>query len=359
MDETANLSLAYIAPQQAQKFITHNEALRDLDTLVQLSVLDRDLATPPGSPSAGDRYLVATSPTGAWSGQAGRIAAWQDGGWLFYDPRAGWRAWVADEAALLVFDGTGWAPATPVNPAPMLGVLTTADATNRLAVKSDAALFANDDVTPGSGDMRIVVSKAAAARTASLTYQDDFSGRAEMGLTGDDAFHVKVSPDGSTWYEGLTVGGTGGVEFPSIATTAGAANAVLDSASNNALLRSTSSLRFKTAIEPVDPARSHALLAAEPIWYRSTAPADEPGWSYYGFGAEPVAAIDPRMVQWGFGESDYEKVTTAGGRTERRLRPNARKTPQAVAYDRFVVHHHVLLNELFRRVEALEARETK
>ena len=68
MDETANLSLAYIAPQQAQKFITHNEALRDLDTLVQLSVLDRDLATPPGSPSAGDRYLVATSPTGAWSG---------------------------------------------------------------------------------------------------------------------------------------------------------------------------------------------------------------------------------------------------------------------------------------------------
>ena len=65
------------------------------------------------------------------------------------------------------------------------------------------------------------------------------------------------------------------------------------------------------------------------------------------------------MVQWGFGESDYEKVTTAGGRTERRLRPGARKTPQAVAYDRFVVHHHVLLNELFRRVEALEARETK
>ena len=29
---------------------------------------DRDLATPPGSPAAGDGYLVAAAPTGAWTG---------------------------------------------------------------------------------------------------------------------------------------------------------------------------------------------------------------------------------------------------------------------------------------------------
>jgi hypothetical protein len=32
---------------------------------VQLSVLDRDLAAPPGSPANGARYIVAASPTGA------------------------------------------------------------------------------------------------------------------------------------------------------------------------------------------------------------------------------------------------------------------------------------------------------
>ena len=53
MDQTNNLNLPYIMPQQAQKHVTHNEALRDLDTIVQLAALDRDLAAPPASPAPG------------------------------------------------------------------------------------------------------------------------------------------------------------------------------------------------------------------------------------------------------------------------------------------------------------------
>ena len=48
-DATTHLLLPYILAAQAQKHITHNEALRILDGLVQLSVLDRDLTAPPGS----------------------------------------------------------------------------------------------------------------------------------------------------------------------------------------------------------------------------------------------------------------------------------------------------------------------
>ena len=48
MDQTPNLELPFIMAAQAQKHITHNEALRILDALVQLSVVARDLATPPG-----------------------------------------------------------------------------------------------------------------------------------------------------------------------------------------------------------------------------------------------------------------------------------------------------------------------
>ena len=49
-DATTHLLLPYILAAQAQKHVTHNEALRLLDGLVQLSVLDRDLTAPPGSP---------------------------------------------------------------------------------------------------------------------------------------------------------------------------------------------------------------------------------------------------------------------------------------------------------------------
>ena len=51
---------------------------------VDLYLLDRDLAAPPGSPADGDTCLVAASPTGPWTGHAGEIAFCLDGAWRFY-----------------------------------------------------------------------------------------------------------------------------------------------------------------------------------------------------------------------------------------------------------------------------------
>ena len=89
MAETPNLGLPYIMAAQSQKHVTHNEEIRALDAIVQLAVLDRDLAALPGSPAEGARYIVAASPTGAWSGHAGDVAAHQDGAWAFYEPVEG------------------------------------------------------------------------------------------------------------------------------------------------------------------------------------------------------------------------------------------------------------------------------
>src|SRR3954451_6678588 len=90
---TSNLGLPLLAADQAQKHVTHNEALLLVDALVFLALLDRDLASPPSSPAEGARYLVAASPIGAWAGHAGHVAGYQDGGWTFLWPRVGWRAW--------------------------------------------------------------------------------------------------------------------------------------------------------------------------------------------------------------------------------------------------------------------------
>jgi hypothetical protein len=124
MEQSANLQLPYIMPSQAQKHVTHNEAIRTLDALVQLAVLDRDLTTPPVSPTDGDRYLVATGGTGAWTGRDGKVAAWQDGAWTFLAPKTGWLLWIADEDRLIGFDGAAWIDAAvhSVNPAPLVGV---------------------------------------------------------------------------------------------------------------------------------------------------------------------------------------------------------------------------------------------
>ena len=210
MDSTPNLNLPYIAAAQAQKHVTHNEAIRALDAIVQLVVLDRDLAAPPASPIDGDRYIVAAIASGNWVGHAREIAAYQDGAWQFFAPRPGWIAWVADEDRLISWNGAAWAPIAGVNPTPLVGINATADTTNRLSLNAAAALFNHD----GSGH-QLKINKAAASDTASLLFQSGFSGRAEIGLPGGDDVQLKVSPDGANWHDAFVVDAPSGrVAFP-------------------------------------------------------------------------------------------------------------------------------------------------
>jgi hypothetical protein len=109
-DTSTNLLLPFILAAQAQKHVTHNEALRLLDGLIQLSVLDRNLTAPPGSPAEGARYIVATGATGAWSGWTGDIALRSDGAWVRLPARTGWVVWVQDEARVVVRIGAAWTP---------------------------------------------------------------------------------------------------------------------------------------------------------------------------------------------------------------------------------------------------------
>ncbi len=110
MTYTPNLSLPEIAAAQAQKHVTHNEALRLLDAAVQPSVLDRDLTSPPAGAADGDRHIVGAGATGDWAGHDGEIAFAADGGWRFLVPREGWIAFAADEGALLCRTGSAWRP---------------------------------------------------------------------------------------------------------------------------------------------------------------------------------------------------------------------------------------------------------
>lgn len=109
---TPLLALKELSVSQAAKEADHNETCRDLELFANLRFLDRDLATPPGSPAESDAYLVAGSPTGAWAGQAGNIAWFRGGAWKFHAPYEGLVAWVNDESVFLAYDGAIWAQIT-------------------------------------------------------------------------------------------------------------------------------------------------------------------------------------------------------------------------------------------------------
>jgi hypothetical protein len=222
MTVTPHLALPLIAAAQAQKHVTHNEAITALDALVQLAVIDRDLSLPPATPAPGDRYIVAGAGTGAWTGKGGQIALWQDGAWRHFAPSRGFLAYVLDESVLVAWNGAAWANAlsaiTAFQNLTLLGLGTTADATNPFSAKLNKALWAAKTVAEGgTGDLRYTMNKETGAKTVSLLLQSAFSGRAEIGLTGDDDLHIKVSPDGAAWTEALKINRTTGfVSFPAM-----------------------------------------------------------------------------------------------------------------------------------------------
>lgn len=200
-DMLPNLRLPLLMPSQAQKHVTHNEALRILDSVTQLSVLSRDQTLPSTTPSEGDRHIVASAASGIWAGNDMAIATFGNGAWQFDAPQAGWQGYDAGTGETIRFDGTSWGPLPlpeQLDNMSGLGVNTVADATNRLAVSSTATLLTHE----GNGH-QLKINKAAAGDTASLLFQTNWAGRAEMGLAGQNDWSIKVSPDGSSWTTAL------------------------------------------------------------------------------------------------------------------------------------------------------------
>ena len=120
MTTSPDLGMPYIAGQQAQPEVTHNDALNMLIAL-QKGAIDRGLNTPPGSPTNGDVYIVGSAPTDAWAGKANKVAIYTTNVWTFVPGNdsdganiaigarhEGMRLWVQDEDALYVWSGSAW-----------------------------------------------------------------------------------------------------------------------------------------------------------------------------------------------------------------------------------------------------------
>lgn len=261
MTTTPHLGITLVEQAQAQKEVTVNQAFARIDAILNSGAKSRVLATPPVSPASGDLYIIAASPTGDWSAQAGKLTYF-DGIWRFITPIEGMTLWVNDENLIYSYDGAAWVLSnnpTEFQNLTKLGINATADATNKLSVASGSILFNHNGT-----NIQTKLNKNSATDTASFLYQTGFSGRAEFGTIGDDNFTLKVSSNGSTWLDALKIiAATGRVAFKSIATGISAAGSTQGTAT--ALTKSFNEITTVAASQGVvlpSPEAGEILLVA-------------------------------------------------------------------------------------------------
>lgn len=108
MIESPCWNLPLLTQGQAQKEISHNEALLAVDRVLHLAVVTRALGQPPQIAASGDSFIVGSASGGDWDGCEGMLASHDGSGWVMTTPRSGCLAWVRDEAVLAVFDDSRW-----------------------------------------------------------------------------------------------------------------------------------------------------------------------------------------------------------------------------------------------------------
>lgn len=89
MARSSRLGLPLLSAGQAQKEVTHNEALILVDALVSGYCGAGPANAPPSTPEVGISYICGPAPTGGWTGHPQALACWTEAGWRFVDPVAG------------------------------------------------------------------------------------------------------------------------------------------------------------------------------------------------------------------------------------------------------------------------------
>ena len=108
MSRTPNFDLPMLFAAQAQKELTHNEALVAIDALLGGCI--EGIASDPDTVDAeeGRAWVVGPSPSGAWADRESHIAISTAGGWRFAPPLEGMRIHDRTGGVMRRFDGSEW-----------------------------------------------------------------------------------------------------------------------------------------------------------------------------------------------------------------------------------------------------------
>jgi hypothetical protein len=130
---------------QAQKEFYVNEAHALADALLH-AACEGEAAEPPSSPTEGESWLVSAGASGDWSGEDGKLAAYQSGTWLFVQPNDGMRLFDRTTGQVLLYRGGWQRAAAPAEPS----AGSTVDAEARTAIADLIAALVDAGVFPSS-----------------------------------------------------------------------------------------------------------------------------------------------------------------------------------------------------------------
>ena len=172
--------------------------------------------------------------------------------------------------------------------------------------------------------------------------QNDNSGTQEAHLIFKTAY-------GGTLAERVRIRKDGRFLAPGVyaETTGGSVNVNVQS--DGLMQRSISSIKYKKDVETLEDNYADALLESRPVWYRSKCAGDNPDWGHWGFIAEELAEIDPRLVVWKTDEIGYDENGAI-------VKTSCDPEPEGVQYDRFVPHLVNLVKRQKTRIETLETQ---
>jgi|GEM_PF-4430327 len=198
MSTSDNLKFDLLEQNQAQKDVTINEALIQVDALLNNGAIDKDLTTPPTTPNNGDIYIIPTGAASNWAGQDNNIA-WFNQIWRFIEPNEGMTIWVNDEDVLYTFDGTTWvANGTPTNNNKIFTILAMGQS-NMVGRYAGGDATTNPDVYAWDGSNWVVATLGVApfytitananniAHSFARKYQQQYGGEVRIILSAQSA----------------------------------------------------------------------------------------------------------------------------------------------------------------------------
>lgn len=246
------------------------------------------------------------------------------------------------------------------------GTLSVSGAAAFTTVNASGYLRSQGNTLPSSGagvEIRYLSSSNAGFV---LSFDRTANAYKTLHLIGSE---VSMIVSGSEY---IRVNGSGHY-FGNMGTSASGTAIVMDA--SGFLKKSTSSEEYKTEIEEVAKEDALAALSIVPIRYRSTCEGDNPDWSWFGHSAERAAAVNPRLVNWGYHDFQFEEVdvrrpitidtgqkdrngravVTCGEEVfkERRLKEGEKLCPISAQYDRIAA---IQIYGLLLEIEALKKR---
>ena len=114
-EATARHALPNLFVGQAQKEVTHNEALARIDALLH-PVVQGWVTTPPAPNTTDDGkcWLIKGPAIGVWAGKENHIARWSGGSWRYLNPSNGMALWLASDQVRLFYITTAWIKADAI-----------------------------------------------------------------------------------------------------------------------------------------------------------------------------------------------------------------------------------------------------